>query len=838
MKFYTYCKAFGSKVFYRGVDHGRKVLMKDTFSPTLFVKSKNKKTEWNSLYGDPLDSIEFADIKEYRDFIKQYEDVSGFDIHGNIQAEYQYLNHKFSGDIEYNVDQMKIMFLDIEVIARDGFPDIQSAADPIALIACHDKTTNKTVVFGFRTLDEKLGDFEYRCYKDEVTMLREFITFWQSDYPDIVSGWNSDKFDFPYIVNRIIRLLDDDWAKKLSPFNMIHEKMIEIRGGDKVQTYDIVGVNQIDYLDAYKKFGTYSAKESYALGFIAKEELGESKHEIEGAESFNDGYDNFYSEFVKYNAIDAQLVHRLDNKLKLVDLVVALSYLVKCNFKDTFGPVKMWDVFIYNHLSKKKVAIPPQSKKLTGAFEGAWCKDVKPAMYGWTMSFDFASLYPTIIRQWNVSPETLVREEQLNLNVETIVSLPLKSTEDWIQTAKEKDVTVAANGTMYRKNKKGILPELMEFLMVGRKTAKKEMLKLEQQYQHSHDESLLPKIAAKNALQLALKVAANAGYGACTNSGFRYYDLRIGEAITLTGQVSDRHVEKMLNQYMNKILKTDSIDYVIAGDTDSVYLNVDPIVKTVCKENDSIEKIVKTLDKIGEQIQKTAIQKSIDHVFDICNCFDQLMDMKREAIASKVIWTAKKRYAMMVHNSEGVDYKPYKLKIMGLDIVKSSTPQAIRKVLKDSLPVIFEQGEISLREYVSDFKAKFNSLPVEDIAFPRGVSEIDKWFDGKTYKSATPIHVRAAILYNQRSIDKSVKKKYDKIRNGDKIKFVYLKLPNPIKENVVGFPSAGELPTEFGLHNYIDLDTQFEKTFLMPLKGITDAIGWHLEEQSTLESFF
>ena len=253
-------------------------------------------------------------------------------------------------------------------------------------------------------------------------MLKEFIMYWQQNCPDIVSGWNTDQFDFPYLINRITRILDDDYAKRLSPFNMIRERMIEIRGKE-IQTFEIVGVNQIDYLDLYKKFGTYSAKESYALGFIAQEELGKSKLEIEEAESFSDAYENHFDQFVRYNALDAELVHELDNKMKLMDLIVSVAYLVKCNFRDVFGPVKTWDVFIYNHLNNKQIAVPPRNKKLTGEFQGAWVKDVEPAMYGWGMSFDFASLYPTIIRQWNLSPETLVKDEQLNINVDTLVRL-------------------------------------------------------------------------------------------------------------------------------------------------------------------------------------------------------------------------------------------------------------------------------------------------------------------------------------------------------------------------------------------------------------------------------
>jgi DNA polymerase elongation subunit (family B) len=808
--------------------------MRDDFKPTLYVTSK-KESNWKSLYGANLSPVVLSDIKDAREFVKRYDGVEGFEIHGMTDFQYQYINNKFQENIEYDIDLMKISFLDIEVISDDGFPDIQSASSPIVLIAINDKASNRTVVFGTKSFNKTSDDkFEYRLFRDELTMLKEFILFWQQNCPDIVSGWNSDQFDFPYLINRIVRILDEDHAKRLSPFNMIRERMINIRGRE-IQTYDIVGVNQIDYLDAYKKFGTYSAKESYTLNFILQIELGKTKLELPG-DSFQDSYENHYDTFVRYNAWDAESVHELDDKMKLIDIIVSTSYLVKCNFKDVFGPVKTWDIFIYNHLDKKQIAVPPRSKKLAAGFEGAWVKDVVPGMYGWTMSFDFASLYPSIIRQWNLSPETLVTDEMMSsMNVDLMVHTRSDTSQDWPSYIKDKNYTIAANGSMYRRDKKGILPELMEFLMVGRKSAKRDMLKLQKEYETSKDKSLVPKIAALDNLQMALKILANAGYGAITNAGFRYFDIRIGEAITLTGQASDRHVEQRLNFYMNRLLKTEGTDYVTYGDTDSLYLNVDPLVRKICKNPNDVESVVKTLDKVGTELQKQVIQKSIEEMYDLCNCFEKIMDMKREAIASKALWTAKKRYAMMVHDSEGVVYKPYKLKIMGMDIIKSSTPQAVRKELKASLPIIFEQGELALRKFVVEVKERFMQLPVEEIAFPRSVSDIDKWYQNNTYKSGTPIHVRGSILFNKHT---SSLGKYAEIRNGDKIKFVYLKVPNPIKENVISFYSSGTLPKELKLDKYIDRELQFQKTFLSPLEGITTAIKWDLVERATLEDFF
>jgi DNA polymerase elongation subunit (family B) len=500
----------------------------------------------------------------------------------------------------------------------------------------------------------------------------------------------------------------------------------------------------------------------------------------------------------------------------------------------------MWDVFVFNHLHSKNIAVPPRTKKMAGEFEGAYVKDVKPGIYGWGISTDFASLYPTIIQQWNLSPETLVTEHHLSLTVDEVVKGKL--TDYFSETAHLGNYTIAANGSMYRKDKKGIIPELMDFLSSARKIAKKEMLKLEKEYQETHNEALLPKIAALNSRQLALKVGGNSGYGALTNSGFRYFDLRIGEAITLTGQAADKFAEKKINEYLNKTLKTENFDYVIYCDTDSAYTNLQPLVDKICS-NKSDEEKTKFLEKVGKAIQDGPIKESIDEMYELCNCYTKLMDMKLESVFSRAIWTAKKRYAMKVHSSEGVTYNPPKIKITGLDMIKSSTPKQIRSLLKDTLPIIFEGGEDALRQYVIETKSKFMIMNPEDIAFPRSASEIGKWTDGNTYRSGTPIHVRGCILYNQLikgliGFSTGISDKYDILMDGDKVKFIYLKLPNPIRENVISFPSTGKIPHELQFEQYVDYELQFEKTFIAPLKGITDAIGWSLEEKTSLEDFF
>ncbi len=830
MKFYTSCLPWGNNILYRGIENGRHVQMKVPFAPTLYMKSNNKKSEWKALDGTIVEPMRFSEIREAKEFVKRYEGIEGFEVYGMTQWQYQYLGDEFPGEIEYDIASMRIWSLDIETAVSTGFPDVATASEEILLISIQDKTTKELIVFGTRSYEKSDEDnFEYRLYKDEATMLRAFIDYWHDNYPDIVTGWNVDQFDFPYIINRAMRILDDEWVKRLSPWGFINERKIEIRGKD-VQTYDIMGIVILDYMELYKKF-TYGAKESYALAFIAQEE-GLEVQKMEYDCSFKEFYTDHWQDFVKYNARDTEVVDKMDDKLKFIELVMTIAFLAKCNYKDVYGQVRVWDVFIYNYLLHKKVAIPQSKSKISGSVEGAYVKVPQMGMKGWIVSFDFASLYPTIMRQWNISPEMLV--EKVEMTVDGMVN-PTEYEREVFKYAKEHNYSVAANGTMYSRRSKGILAEVVEVMVVGRKSVKKNMLKLEQQYQDTHDESLVPKIAAANGKQMAYKIMANALYGAAGNAGFRYYDLRIAEAVTLTGQVSNKHVEKTLNAYMNKLLETKDVDYSIYGDTDSQYIDFNPLVLKFCKGKTDAE-VVKFIEKIEGQFQ-TVINKSIDEVYDNCNCFEKFMDMKREAIASRGFWTSKKRYAMKVHDSEGVTYDPPKIKVMGLDIVKSSTPAAVRKMLKATLPVAFDSNEVELRKYVAQCREQFFTLPPEEIAFPRGANNLEKYLerDG-SYKKGCPMHIRAAILYNRHT--EKYRETYQLIGSGDKIKFIALVTPNTIREDIIGFLSSGKFPRETGLEKYIDKDMMWEKAFLIPLRGITDAIGWQVEEKASLEEFF
>ena len=459
-------------------------------------------------------------------------------------------------------------------------------------------------------------------------------------------------------------------------------------------------------------------------------------------------------------------------------------------------------------------------------------------MHDWVMSFDLNSLYPHIIMQYNMSPETvldhshsfdLLRRDNTNGNYESSVEYLL----DHNHVDVKLEHCMAGTGQYFNRTKRGLFPELVDKLYNERKGYKKQMLEVEQKIQDiGSSYELEREVTTLDNKQMAIKILMNSLYGAMSNEYFRYYDIRIAEGITISGQLTIRWAEKHLNEYMNKVLGTDNHDYVIAIDTDSLYINMGGLVDKV-KPKDP----VKFLDKVATEKIEPLLDNAYLKLKEYLNGFDQMMVMKREVIASKGIWTGKKHYVLNVHNSEGVQYKEPKLKMMGIEAVRSSTPALCRQMFKDTLKVILENDEHSVQTYIRQLRENFPNIPVEDIAFPRSVNRLEFYRDSASlFKKGTPIQVRAALTYNYYVDQHNLTNKYEKIHSGEKIKFCYLKQPNKVQSNVIAFPQV--LPEEFDIREHVDYDTQFEKAFVEPVKSILDAVGWDVEPRATLEAFF
>ena len=532
----------------------------------------------------------------------------------------------------------------------------------------------------------------------------------------------------------------------------------------------------------------------------------------------------------RYNIIDVELVDRLEDKMKLIELALTMAYDAKVNYNDVFYQVRMWDTIIYNYLKKRNIVIPPKNRSSKSEkYAGAYVKEPKPGRYDWVVNFDLNSLYPHLIMQYNISPETLCEARHPSVTVDRLLSE---------QEVIEGEYAVCANGAQYRKDVRGFLPELMDKMYGDRVVFKKKMIQAKKDYEKKPSKALEKEIARCNNIQMAKKISLNSAYGAIGNQYFRYYKLANAEAITLSGQVSIRWIENKMNAYLNKILKTEDVDYVIASDTDSIYLNLGPLVEVVYKDREKdVESIVSFLNKVCEMEFEKYIESSYETLAKYVNAYDQKMFMKRENIADRGIWTAKKRYILNVWDSEGVRYEEPKLKMMGIEAVKSSTPAPCRTMIKDALKIMMNGTEEDVIHYIDECRKKFKSLPPEDISFPRSASNVEKYKAHSTiYAKGTPIHIRGALLFNHYVKKHKLDNKYSLIQNGEKIKFCYLKKPNIIHENIISF--IQDFPHEIGLDKYIDYDLQFEKSFLEPLKIILDAIGWNVEKTVNLELFF
>ncbi len=820
----------GNRFLVRGYDNGEHVMFKEEYSPTLFVKS-NKTTEHKTLEGDFVEPIKPGTVRDCRDFYKKYDGVEGFKIYGNDRYVYQYISDKYPEDeIKFDISKIKLVTIDIEVASENGFPDPKNCNEEILLISIQDYTTKQIITWGVKEFDNKQKNVKYVLCESEHHLLNCFLNYWENNIPEVVTGWNIQFYDIPYICGRLNRVLGEKRMKSFSPWGLVTQGEVFVNNRQQI-CFDVGGITQLDYLDLYKKF-TYSAQESYRLDHIASVELGQSKLDHSEFDTFKDFYTNGWQKFVEYNIIDVELVDRLEDKMKLIELAITMAYDAKVNYADVFYQVRMWDNIIYNYLKKRNIVIPPKDKsEKNEKYAGAYVKEPKPGKYDWVVNFDLNSLYPHLIMQYNISPETLIDERHPTINVDRVLNKEL-------DLHKYENYAVCANGAMYRKDVRGILPELMEKMYGDRVIFKKKMIEAKKAYEKTPTKELEKEIARCNNIQMAKKISLNSAYGAIGNQYFRYYKLENAEAITLSGQVSIRWIEEKMNRYLNKVLKTQDIDYVIASDTDSIYLNMGPLVETVFQGREkTTEGIVSFLDKVASMELEKYIESSYQELANYVNAYDQKMQMKRENIADRGIWTAKKRYILNVWDSEGVRYSEPKLKIMGIEAVKSSTPAPCRKMIKDALKLMMNGTEDDVINYIQECKSKFSKFPPEEVSFPRSVSDVVKHHSvNSIYDKGTPIHVRGALLFNYYIKQKKLTSKYSLIQNGEKIKFCYLKKPNPIHENVISF--IQDFPKELGLSQYIDYDLQFEKGFLEPLKIILNSIGWSYERKMTLDSFF
>ena len=838
MKFYTSISRHGNNLLYRGYHDGSRIKRKIKFAPTLYVKGKGN-SKFTALDGTNVDPIKLESMRDAKEFVEKYDCVENFTIYGNTNYIAQYIAEEFPDEIQFDRHKIRVHNIDIEVMSDAGFPEPSQAAHPVTSICIYDNVLDTYYVWALGDYDTEkslLKDISIRYLKckDEETLLKHFVAFWYDEFtcPDAVTGWNIRGFDIPYLVNRVNRILGEEYVKRMSPWGAVEEKMVTMRKG-QVQMYDLIGIAQLDYMDLFMKFGySFGPQENYRLDTIAEVVLGEKKLSYEEYGNLATLYKEDHQKFIDYNIRDVWLVDRMDDKIAMITLCLTMAYKAGVNYNDTFGTTAIWDQLIHRTLMKDRIIIPPNKDKFKGDYDGGYVKDPQTGVHDWVCSFDVNSLYPNIIVQWNMSPETLMKGKvEPGITVEKMLNGYINTT----------PYSMAATGQYFDNSKQGFMPRIIEEMYEERVQIKKKMLASKKELEacdKSNKQELYRierDIAHFENQQTAIKILLNSLYGAMGNRYFRYFTMEIAEGITITGQYIIKWAEKHVNEYLNKALKSDK-DYVIAIDTDSVYVGLSDLVNSVMCDAETSKK-VDFLDKVCAKIESDVLDVAFKQLKENCNAYKQRISMKREGIANRGIWTAKKRYILNVWDNEGVRYAKPKLKIMGIEAIKSSTPAPCRKAFKELFDILISGTETETQKFIADFRNRFAALPAEEKAFPRGVSSVKDYQDSKTiYKKGTPINSRAAILYNHMLKQTKMENKYERIQDGEKIKYIHLNPRNPLREDVMGFYTV--LPPEFGLHQYIDNDKQFEKAFLDPAKLILDAIGWRAEETASLEDFF
>ena len=830
-RFYTNVTIRGDRVLYRGYENGERVEGGVDYRPTLFV-STNKSSKYHTIHGHSVESFQPGSMSDCRDFIERHESVTGFEIYGNTDYTYQFIGDKFPDEVNYSMKTLKVGYIDIETTSENGFPQVTNPQEKVNVITL--AVEDRTYVFGLGDFQIDDPDIIARRYDDEVDLFLEFLEVWKKEDVDIITGWNVKFFDVPYLYARMDHLIEKK-ANGLSPWNWVRKRDIQTQAGDRI-AYEVVGRTILDYFDLYQKF-TYVNQESYKLDHIAFVELGEKKLEYE-YDHFKDFYTNDFQKFVEYNIQDVRLIQKLEKKLGLMELAMALAYNAKVNLGDVFSQVRMWDQIIYHYLRGQDIVIP--RKKAGGKKEnqiiGAYVKEPITGRHDWIVSFDLNSLYPHLIMQYNISPDTKMRPDGFPRNPCIDVDGVLGETdvcEKNLKQLKRQNFSIAANGVCFRKDRLGFMPKLMEKFYAERKHFKKLMIEAQKKKQKDpNNEELDFEIAKYHNFQLVRKIQLNSAYGAMGNQYFRYFDTYLAEAITTSGQLSIQYIANELNAFLNKTLNTGDYDYVVASDTDSVYLRLGNLVRAAA-QGKSEEEIVRFLDKSCKEIIEPFIKRAYETLAAKMNAHANKMVMEREVIADVGVWTAKKRYMLNVHNSEGVQYDEPKMKIMGIETTRSSTPMVVRQKLKDAIKLVLTGTEDQVIDFIDDFKQEFKKYSPDEIAFPRGCNNLITYQDEThIYRKSTPIAVKGALIYNHFLKKMKLTDRYYAINEGDKVKFLYLAVPNPFQNTVISFP--GSSPKEFELKDYADYDKQFAVSFLEPLKNILEKVGWDHERRATL----
>lgn len=918
----------------------------------LYFYADSAEGDYTSIFGDKASKINCNTYSDLKEKAETYKNMGKKVFESDVPIETKFIIDRYLGK-ELVIPKFDIQYIDIEVHSEEGFPKPSEAAYPITIITIWSTKYNKYFIFAEKDFEVDFLEGTETCDKiifpTEEDMLKYFVNWFYKNCPDILSGWNSNGFDLPYIINRIKNTLGEKWVKRLSPIGIVNEVEAKVGKGASMKTetrYIIAGVNCLDMLEIYKNY-TFSDRENYKLGYIAGLEINAKKMPYEG--TLIDLYKDWQN-YVRYNIQDVRLLRDLENKLGFINLLLSFCYGCRVPFDQFNKTTRVLDGAFISELSKNKIILPDVNRGIRDVqYPGGFVEDPQRGVHDWIVSYDATSLYPSIMMGWNISPETKVAVLNKDFVGNVVKAMMGKSYEDvkftlsssktfnldsigrytteiyeWIaentnnslksvnelggihgifnevfvdnirqillekkdvenlevfwnsektttfevaKRIKDNNYAMSANGVIYDQKVQGIVPKFVEEWFNKRQDYKKKTKDAEKRGDVESEKY-------NNLFQLNYKILINAVYGYLGTCYSRFYDFDNAVAVTTTGQSIIKETSKKLTAYftnwsdteLGKKLKAVNPESVICyNDTDSLYFNVGNLIKSIkgidwSKFNDEqtknflmFSKFLNNSEAYDEKVEKgktiLVLKPELKGVEDKCkslqnligsiiksamdslttksfNCKENRIFFKREAISRRTAFLQKKRYVMWVLNNEGVEVN--KIKVVGLEIVRSSTPIVIQDILEDIVFTMLKTMDYDkVVEKIREFKPVFMSSPVEKIATPRTVHNLDvytdKWNSGQS--TSTPIHVRASILYNKLiASDKKLTALYDVIHNDSKMKYIYVKTNHIFTENVIGFSEV--LPKEFNMEKNVNKELQFEKTFISPLTSMFEVFNW------------
>ena len=813
-----------------------------TFRYKKYAYTKNRNGTYLSLYGDKLTRINKWD--------EDQPDLFESDVNPEIRVLVD--NYTDSDDVS---EGHRVMIFDIEVEVTDGFPDVAKAENKITSIAFNDPVLNKFYCYVLDPTDKlNLGKERTRedgdtivSFYDEYDLLNAFYKKYMEIQPTILTGWNVEFFDVPYLYNRSQQVLGQEIANLLSPIQIVRWNSFKKR-------FIIAGVSTLDYLSLYKRF-TFSQKTSYRLDAIGEDEVGEKKVSYEG--TLNDLYENDLEKFVQYNIQDVKLVKKLDDKLDFIEIARGLAHLGHVPYESIYMSSHYLEGAILVYLKKNNIVAPnkpprPETFNAEDKFTGAYVQDPQRGKHDWVYDLDITSMYPSCIMSLNISPETKLGkiqgwnpEEFLNKKNKKTYSITQGKNTLGVFTETElknflsnRDVSVATNGVMYRSDKDGLLPALLRKWFDERV----EYRKLSKKFHEEGDKEKSDYFERRQYLQ---KVVLNSLYGVLGLSVFRFYDVDNAEAVTTTGQSLIKFTKKITNNYYNKELQ-DNLDYCIYIDTDSVFYSATPLVTKRFPNLDikNEDKMSKAILEIASEVQ-SYLNKGYDYFAKkFCNLDKHRFDIKQEVIAKSGLFVTKKRYGLKIINDNGK--KVDKMMVKGLDTVRSSFPIAMKEMLSKLLDdIMMDVPKDKLDKFILNFKKSMKLMDFEKIAIPTGMKGLEKYKDNTDvlftgYKLGTPVHVKSAIFHNDLLRYYKMDKRYEKIINNEKIKWVYLK-QNEFNLSVIAFKGYDDAPQIIDfIKRHINTEKIYEQVLHKKIMMLYEALGWDepTDATKTIERFF